>query len=220
MAATKPLQSAEAGTGNAQGSLDQISSKVKPVAPAIRLATMSAQVTHTDTLIGDSPLIAQLKAVDDSANTDASNGIQSRALARWQSVLQATSSSSIFGDDPAQLLSMQSLQEIQAAGLLSNMRQELELWQEQDPNNIGVRRMLAALYSVAGEANQALDERRKAASLPTAIGEDWFQLGLSEESAGNLNAANTDYSKAQQCGDLSNPMHINFVRQRLPQTDS
>jgi hypothetical protein len=217
----RPIQVGSSAITKGPDGVDQIASQDKSIVPTtMHLATMSAPATTTDSSSADSPLITQLKAVDDSANTDASNGIQSRALARWQSVLQATSSSSIFGDDPAQLLSMQSLQEIQAAGLLSTMRQELEVWQEQDPNNIGVRRMLASLYSVAGEASLALDERRKAAGLPTAIGEDWFQLGLSEEQAGNLNSANTDYSKAQQCGDLSNPMHINFIRQRLPQSDS
>jgi len=190
------------------------------VAPSVHLATMSTPTSTADSLSTDSPLIKQLRTVDDQAAADAASGAQSRALARWQSVLQATSSSAVFGDDSSQLLSMQSLEAIQAAGLLSAMRQELEQWQEQDPSNIGVRRMLASLYSVQGETSLALDQRRKAAALPTAIGEDWFQLGWSEEQAGNVNSANVDYNKALQCGDLSNTMHINYVRQRQPQSES
>jgi len=205
-----------------QAAPSQSTATLDDIAPAstIRLATMSTPTSTANAVNGDSPLIVQLRAVDTQAASDAASGAQSRALARWQSVLQATSSSAVFGDDSAQLLSMQSLEDIQAAGMLSAMRQELEQWQEQDPNNIGVRRMLAALYSVQGESSLALDQRRKAAALSTAIGEDWFQLGLSEEQAGNLNSANVDYNKALQCGDLSNAMHANFVRQRLPQSDS
>lgn len=189
---------------------------------SLRLSALTETVgkpTPSGVSAASSPLFDQLRSVSDQASSDAANGATSKALARWQSVLQATTSSSIYGDDSAELVAMQCLEAIQAAGLLDPMRQELEIWQQQDPRNIGVCRMLAAVYGMLGESSSALEQRRKAAFLSAATGEDWFQVGLEEEQAGNTVAANTDYSKALQSGTLSNTMHLNFVRQRVPQVD-
>ena len=113
------------------------------------------------------------------------------------------------------------LQDAARAGTLDSLATQLEQ-EPVDASRAAVQevlsaRLLAALYEQGGDLDRALSERRRAALLPTADGEDWFELAQTEARLGNTASAQRAYAQAlRAAGTPLSPAHRAAARRSLP----
>ena len=73
------------------------------------------------------------------------------------------------------------------------------------------------IYEQGRRPDRALVERRRAALLSTADGEDWFDLAQTEARLGNTASAQRAYAQALRApGTPLSPAHRTVARQNLP----
>ena len=119
----------------------------------------------------------------------------------------------LWGKNAGMQQSNETLIDLQEAGLLDDLRAKLESRRTQMPKDVATGRMLAAVYDFSNAADAALHERQRVASLDGADGEDFFQLGQSEQRAGNADAARAAFRRALTASTPPSGFHAALARQ-------
>ena len=119
----------------------------------------------------------------------------------------------LWGKNEGMQQSNETLTDVREAGLLDDLQTRLEARRAQMPRDLTTGRMLAAVYDFSSTAQAALHERQRVASLDGADGEDFFQLGQSEQRAGNTDAARTAYRRALTAPTPPSGFHAALARQ-------
>jgi len=145
------------------------------------------------------PALLQARA----AQILAANGSLDAAQNRWRTVLKTAVSPPLYGKESGGEFMQQTLQTVQANGLLESLRDDLAERQTLRPKDAALGRVLAAVYAYQQNPEETRRQLSRVAYSASATGEDWYQLALAETRRGEAAASRDACRQALKHGDLS-----------------
>jgi hypothetical protein len=119
------------------------------------------------------------------------------AMQLWRDALNISLGTTTQQDKDTSDAADETLRRVRSVGYLNQFRAQMEREMVITPDEVPSWRILGHLYTVQGpdEAQLAVQAWRNVTRAGQSTAEDWYQLGLADDAAGNLSEARNAYSQ-------------------------